>query len=81
MEVQIRQEKKAPQDYLNEIGPPRGIMYTERYKKSPPCFHVAVSASLSGEMLTLPRLLIAIVESPGSSFKLYLYEHRLRKLF
>ena len=56
-------------------------MYTEKYKSSKQSFHVAVSAALAVEFPTLPQLLRAIAQAPGSCFRFYLSERRLCKFF
>ena len=68
----------TPQDCLNQDESPRGIMYTEKYKRG--CisrFHGAVSAALADELPTLPQLVRAIALAPGSCFKFYLSERKL----
>lgn len=69
----------TPKDFL--CTSPKGIMYTEKYKSSKNSFHVAVSAGVSDELPTLPQLLRAIAQAPGSCFKFYLSEHKLVKFF
>ena len=45
----------TPHDFINQDEPPRGIMYTEKYKCPKESFHVAVSAALAAELPTLPE--------------------------
>ena len=69
----------TPKDFLTQGEFPRGIMYTEKYKRSRQSFHVAVSASLANELPTLPPLLKAIAQAPGSCFNVYGSERELCK--
>ncbi len=71
----------TPQDFLAQDESRRGIMYTEKYKRSKDSFHVVVSASLDVELPTLSPLLRAIAQAPGSCFKLYLSERKLCTFF
>ena len=63
----------TPQDRLSQDESPRGIMYTETYKRGcishvavSAAFHGAVSAALADELPTLPQLVRAIALAPGS---------------
>ena len=70
----------TPKDFLNEKGPPLGIMYCEKYK-GPSTYHVAVSPALAEKFPTIQQLLLAIAQAPGSCFKFYKSERKLLKFF
>ena len=58
----------TPKHFLSPS--PSGITYTEMSKSSTLDFHLAVSASLAGEMPTLPQVLRGIAQYPGSCLHL-----------
>jgi len=59
----------TPKDFL--MAEPKGLQYRAKYKISKNIFHMAVSAAIAREFPTLPQLLKAIAEAPGSGFKFY----------
>ena len=44
----------TPKDFLREDETQRGLTYKQAYNNPKRCFHVAVSAALTGELPTLP---------------------------
>ena len=69
----------TPKSFLD--SKPRGVTYAENYKSSKASFHVAVSASLGHDMPTLPQLLKAVAQAPGSCVRFYMSERELHKFF
>ena len=61
----------TPEDFVKDDKEPRCVMYTGSYKSSKQSFHVAVSAKLAEECPTIPQILRAIAQSPGSYFKFH----------
>ena len=71
----------TPEDFMKDDLQPRCVMYTGSYKSSKQSFHVAVSAKLAEECPTIPQILRAIAQSPGSCFKFCMSERKLCKFF
>ncbi len=67
----------TPKYFLDKS--PRGIKYIEKYKSSKSNFHVAVSAAIADELPSLPQLLRAISQVPGSCFHFYVSAQKLCK--
>ena len=74
----------TPQDRLSQDESPRGIMYTETYKRGcishvavSAAFHGAVSAALADELPALPQLVRAIALALRKFFNVYVSERKL----
>ena len=65
----------APRDFQEEL--PKGVQYEEKFKSSKHSFHVAVSAELAVDLPTMPQVLRAIAEAPGSCLSFYRSERKL----
>ena len=70
----------SPRDFCNEANP-HGVQYAEKYRNTKQMFHVAVSAVAADLWPTLPLLLNAIAQAPGSSFKYYYHARKLCQFF
>ena len=69
----------APRDFQEEL--PKGLQYEEKYKSSKQSFHIAVSAELAEDLPTMPQVLRAIAEAPGSCLSFYRSERKLGRFY
>ena len=69
----------APRDFQEEL--PKGLQYEEKYKSSKQSFHVAVSAELAEGFPTIPQVLRALAEAPGSCLSFYRSERKLVRFY
>ena len=71
----------TPEGFMKDDKQPLCVMYKGSYKSPKQSFHVAASAKLAEECPTIPQILRAIAQSPGSRFKFYMSERKLCKFF
>ena len=71
----------TPKDFLRKDDAPRGISYKQAFNNAKQLYHVAASAALARELPTLPLLLRALAEAPGSCVKYYKSERELCRTF
>ena len=80
-EVQVRtsRSKDCRRSVRREMQ--QGLQYEGKCKSSKQSFHFAVSADFARDFLTMPQVLRAMAEAPGSSLRFYRSERKLSRFY